>query len=64
MSQPFDHIDSGVKHFMDWLSLSTVVTTLLGWLPALGAILPIIWYAIRIYETDTVRKLLGKKKEV
>jgi len=67
MSHSADHIDSGIKHFMDWLSLSTVVTTLMGWLPALGAILPIVWYTIRIYETDTVksalRRLRGKKDD-
>lgn len=31
-------------------------------LPAVAAILTILWTAIRIYETDTVQRLLGKKK--
>lgn len=56
-----DHIDAGFKHLMDWFSLSAAVTTLMGWLPSVGALLPIVWYSIRIYETDTVQGLLGKK---
>jgi hypothetical protein len=58
-----DNIDSGMKHLMDWLSISATITTLLGWLTPLGALLPIMWYSIRIYETATVQKLLGRKKD-
>jgi hypothetical protein len=32
-------------------------------LPAVSALLSIIWIAIRIYETDTVQRLVGRKKE-
>lgn len=59
-----DQIDTGIKHFMDWLSLSAVVTTLLGWLPTLGALLPIIWYSIRIYETDTVQDIVRRLRGI
>jgi len=41
-----DNIDSGMKHLMDWISISATITTLLGWLTPLGALLPIIWYSI------------------
>jgi len=58
-----DNIDSGMKHLMDWISISATITTLLGWLTPLGALLPIMWYSIRIYETDTVQELLGRKKD-
>jgi hypothetical protein len=58
-----DNIDSGMKHLMDWISISATITTLLGWLTPLGALLPIMWYSIRIYETATVQKLLGRKKD-
>ena len=56
-----DQIDTGVKHFMDWLSLSAALGTLMGWIPEIGAFFPIIWYGIKIYETNTVQQLLGKK---
>jgi hypothetical protein len=45
----------------DALSIVTVVGTLAEVLPAIAAIFTIIWTALRIYETDTVQKLLGKK---
>jgi len=32
-------------------------------LPSIAALFTIIWTSIRIYETDTVQKLLGKKDE-
>jgi hypothetical protein len=31
-------------------------------LPSIAAIFTICWTGIRIYETETVQKLLGKKK--
>jgi hypothetical protein len=46
----------------DALSIVTVVGTLAEVLPAIAALFTIIWTAVRIYETDTVQKLLGKKK--
>jgi hypothetical protein len=33
----------------------------MGWIPEIGAFLPIVWYGIKIYETETVQQLLGKK---
>ena len=59
-----DNIDSGMKHFMDWISISATITTLLGWLTPLGALLPIVWYSIRIYETETFQQILGHKKDI
>jgi chromate transport protein ChrA len=50
------------KNVVDALSVGTVVATLAGVLPSIAAIFTICWTAIRIYETETVKKLLGKKK--
>jgi len=50
------------KHVVDALSLVTVIGTLVQLLPAVAALFTIVWTAIRIYETDTVQKLLGKEK--
>lgn len=49
-----------IKPFIDGVSLSTMLATLLGWLPALAALLSVVWTAIRIYETETVKKLIDK----
>lgn len=51
-----------VKHAVDAVSVVTVVGTLMDILPAVAALFTIVWTAIRIYETDTVQRLLGKKK--
>jgi hypothetical protein len=59
-----DNIDRGMKHLMDWISISATITTLFGWLTPLGALLPIIWYSIRIYETETFQQILGRKKDI
>jgi hypothetical protein len=57
-----DHHDT-VKHAVDALSLVTVVGTLVDVLPSIAALFTIVWTAIRIYETDTVRRLLGKGED-
>lgn len=48
------------KHIVDIASVGTAVATIAGWLPALAALFTIIWTGIRIYETKTVQRLLGK----
>ena len=50
-----------VKAAGDVLSLTVVVGTLANWLPAIAALISIIWGVIRIYETDTVQRMLNKK---
>ena len=52
-----------VKHVVDAVSFGTVVGTLTGVLPSIAAIFTILWTAIRIYETDTVQRILGKAKD-
>lgn len=49
------------KHVVDAVSVVTVVGTLMDILPAIAALFTIVWTAIRIYETDTVQYLLGKR---
>ena len=40
---------------VDVLAVTTAVSTLMGWLPAVAAALSIVWTVIRILETDTVK---------
>ena len=54
-------ISEGTKHAVDALSVVTVVGTLVEFLPAIAAIFTIVWTAIRIWETETVRGWRGKK---
>jgi hypothetical protein len=57
-----EHLNEGTKHVLDGLSLITVLGTLMDWLPALAALLSIIWTVIRIYETGTVQGWINRAK--
>jgi hypothetical protein len=46
------------KHFVDALSVVTVVGTIMELLPAIAALFTIVWTAIRIYETTTVQRMI------
>lgn len=50
-----------VTHFGDALSLTTLFGYFLAGLPTIALLLTVIWTALRIYETDTVQRWLGKK---
>ena len=48
------------KTLVDGLSVVTVVGTIGELLPPVAALFTLVWTAIRIYETKTVQRLLGK----
>lgn len=49
-----------VKTIFDGVSIAGVLGTLAGWLPAIAAAASLVWTLIRIYETRTVQKWLGR----
>jgi hypothetical protein len=55
------HIPEGMKQLLDALSIGTMLGTLFQMLPNIAALLTIVWTAIRILETATVQRLLGRK---
>jgi len=50
------------KDVVDVAAASTAVLTLATWLPPIASLFTIIWMCLRIYESDTVQKLLGNKQ--
>ena len=52
------------KTLADGAALTVTLSGAMGWMTPLatliGSLLGIVWMAIRIYETDTVQKMLGK----
>ena len=56
-----DGIAEETKQVVDVAAASTGVLTLVAWLPPIASLLTIIRLGLRIYESDTVQKLLGKK---
>ena len=57
-----EHDQETLKHIIDGASILTVIGTLVEFLPAVSAVLSIVWVAIRIWETETVQKLVNRKK--
>lgn len=58
-----EHLSDATKQIIDGASVVTVLGTLAQVLPPLAALFTIIWTVIRIYETKTMQKLLGKIKD-
>ena len=52
-----------MKSVGDALSIGTVIATIAGWLPAVAALITILWTGIRIYETKTVQQWLGRRRQ-
>ena len=50
------------KQAVDIIAASTAIGSMLQWLPPLASLLTCIWMLIRIVESSSVQKLLGKKK--
>ena len=50
------------KTLIDGLSVVTVIGTIGEMLPPLAALFTLVWTAIRIYETKTVQRMLGKDR--
>jgi hypothetical protein len=49
------------KQVVDVAAASTGILSLAAWLPPIASLFTIVWLGLRIYESDTVQKLLGKK---
>ena len=58
-----DHTPETVKTVIDGLSIVTVVGTLVDMLPSFAALFTIVWTGIRIWETNTVQNMLGRKED-
>ena len=50
----------GTKQVVDAVSVFTVVGTLGELLPPMAALFTLVWTVIRIYETKTVQRMLGR----
>lgn len=56
------NIEEPTKQIIDTLSFATVLGTISAILPPLSALFTIVWVSIRIWETDTVQELTGRKR--
>jgi hypothetical protein len=49
------------KEMMDIAAVSTGVLSLAAWLPPVASLFTIVWMGLRIWESDTIMELRGKK---
>ena len=49
------------KQALDVVAVSTGIMSVAAWLPPIASLFTIVWMGIRIYESDTVQQLIGKK---
>ena len=49
------------KDVIDVAAASTGVLTMISWLPPTASLFTIIWLGIRIYESETIQKLVNRK---
>ena len=50
------------KDVIDVVAASTGIMALMSWLPPVASLFTIVWLGIRIYESETVQKLVEKYK--
>ncbi len=49
------------KEVVDIAAASTAILTLGAWLPPIASLFTIVWLGLRIYESDTVQKIIFGK---
>ena len=49
------------KQVLDLAAASTGIMSVAAWLPPIASLFTIVWLGLRIYESDTVQKIVHKK---
>lgn len=52
--------DQTMKAILDVASAGTIVASIVGWLPAVAAVMGILWYGIQIWESKTIQSIFRK----
>ena len=56
-------VQESVKETVEIVAASTGLLSLVAWLPPTASLFTIVWLGIRIYESETIQKLVHKDKE-
>ena len=51
------------KQVADVAAGGVTISAFMAWIPEATALLSLIWVCIRIYETDTIKRILGKEED-
>ena len=55
-------VQESVKETVDIVAASTGLLSLVAWLPPTASLFTIVWLGIRIFETETIQKIMGRNK--
>jgi len=55
-------VQESVKETVDIVAASTGLLSLVAWLPPTASLFTIVWLGIRIFETETIQKLLNSRR--
>ena len=55
-------VAESVKETVDVVAASTGILSLVAWLPPTASLFTIIWLSLRIWESETVKKLFKRVK--
>jgi hypothetical protein len=55
-------VQESVKETIDIVAASTGLLSLVAWLPPTASLFTIVWLGIRIYESETIQKIMGRDK--
>lgn len=55
--------DDKVKHLADITGIGIVIAAWSDYLPTIATTLSIVWFALRIWETDTVKGWTGRLRK-
>lgn len=50
------------KDIVDFAAAGTGILALGAWLPPIASLFTIVWLGIRIWETETIKKIIKKDK--
>ena len=57
-----DKIAPKIQEAGDVCGTSLLCVSFFGWVPNVTAVLALLWFALRIWESDTVRELTNREK--
>ena len=55
-------VQESIKETVDIVAASTGLLSLVAWLPPTASLFTIVWLGIRIYESETIQKIMGRDK--
>lgn len=57
-----EHGQNVTNWVVNTAAISTIISTIIGWLPQIAAFIAMLWYAIQVYESATIQGWLKRRR--